>query len=62
MNYIGLIAYNIAATKELDNIVEQQKIKINSQENRIQELENKVLLQEILINQLISRIEGLENS
>ena len=40
----------------------QQKIKINSQENRIQELENKVLLQEILINQLISRIEGLENS
>ena len=50
MNYIGLIAYNIAATKELDNIVEQLKIKINSQENRIQELENKVLLQEILIN------------
>jgi hypothetical protein len=62
MNYIGLIAYNTAATKELDNIVEQQKIKINSQENRIQELENKVLLQETLINQSISRIEALENS
>ena len=62
MNYIGLIAYNTAATKELDNIVEQQKIKINSQENRIQELENKVQSQEILINQLISRIEALENS
>ena len=62
MNYIGLIAYNTAATKELDNIVEQQKIKINSQENRIQQLENKVLSQETLINQLISRIEVLENS
>jgi len=62
MNYIGLIAYNTAATKELDNIVEQQKIKINSQENRIQQLENKVLSQETLINQLISRIEALENS
>ena len=62
MNYIGLIAYNTAATKELDNIVEQQKIKINSQENRIQHLEDKVLLQETLINQLISRIEALENS
>ena len=62
MNYIGLIAYNTAATKELDNIVEQQKIKINEQNTRIQQLENKVLSQETLINQLISRIEALENS
>ena len=61
MNYIGLIAYNTAATKELDNIVEQQKIKINEQNTRIQQLENKVLSQETLINQLISRIEALEN-
>ena len=61
MNYIGLIAYNTAATKELDNIVEQQKIKINSQENRIQQLENKLQSQETLINQLISRINVLES-
>jgi hypothetical protein len=62
MNYIGLIAYNTAATKELDNIVEEQKMKLNSQENRIQQLENKLQSQETLINQLISRIETLENA
>tara|TARA_Y100000389_G_scaffold45957_1_gene40832 strand:- start:1089 stop:1277 length:189 start_codon:yes stop_codon:yes gene_type:complete len=62
MNYIGLIAYNTAATKELDVIVQNQENKINKQNTRIEELENKVQSQETLINQLISRIGALENS
>lgn len=62
MNYIGLIAYNTAATKELDAIVQNQQNEINEQNTRIQELENKVQSQETLINQLNSRIEALEDS
>ena len=62
INYIGLIAYNTAAIKELDTIVQNQQTEINEQNSKIQELENKLYSQETLINQLISRIVSLENA
>ena len=52
--YNDIHVYNIAATKELDNIVQAQQIEINEQKTRIQELETENITIKNALNQLLS--------
>jgi len=52
--YNDLFVYNIAATKELDAIVQVQKTQINEQNTRIQELEAENATIKNALNQLLS--------
>ena len=51
--YNDLFVYNIAATKELDAIVQAQKTQINEQNTRIQELETENTIMKNVLNQLL---------
>ena len=54
IHYNDIFTYNIAATKELDTIVQQQKNEIDSLKDKNLELENKVDLLKNKLNELLS--------
>ena len=54
IHYNDIFTYNISATKELDNIVQQQKNEIDSLKSKNLELENKLDLLKNKLNELLS--------
>ena len=54
LNYNDIFVYNVAATQELDVIVQQQKNEINYLKDKNLELENKVDLLKNKLNELLS--------
>ena len=54
IHYNDIFTYNIAATKELDTIVQAQQIEINEQKTRIQQLETENTTIKNALNQLLS--------
>ena len=54
LDYNSIFTYNVGATKELDNIVQNQQIEINEQKEKNLELENKVDILKNKLNELLS--------